>query len=39
MSTLSKVLTGAFVAVLFLPVPQAQAALVDRGDGMLYDVC
>jgi hypothetical protein len=37
MSTLSKVLTGAFVAVLSLPVPQAQAALVDRGGGMLYD--
>ena len=37
MSTLSNVLTGAFVAALCLPVPQAQAALVDRGGGMLYD--
>jgi hypothetical protein len=37
MSTLSKVMTGAFVAALCVPVPQAQAALVDRGGGMLYD--
>jgi hypothetical protein len=37
MSTVSRVLTGAFVAALCLPVPQAQAALVDRGGGMLYD--
>lgn len=37
MSTLCKVLTGAFVAALCLPVPQAQAGLVDRGNGMLYD--
>jgi len=37
MSTLSKVLTGVFVAALCVPVPQAQAALVDRGGGMLYD--
>ena len=37
MSRLSKVLTGVFVAALCVPVPQAQAALVDRGGGMLYD--
>jgi hypothetical protein len=37
MSTLSKVMTGVFVAALWVPVPQAQAALVDRGGGMLYD--
>ena len=37
MSTLSKVMTGAFVAALCVPVPQAQAGLVDRGGGMLYD--
>ncbi len=37
MSTLCKVLTGVFVAALCVPVPQAQAALVDRGGGMLYD--
>ena len=37
MSSLSKVLTGVFVAALCVPVPQAQAALVDRGGGMLYD--
>jgi len=37
MSTLSKVLTGVFVAALWVPVPQAQAGLVDRGGGMLYD--
>jgi hypothetical protein len=37
MSTLSKVMTGVFVAALCVPVPQAQAALVDRGGGMLYD--
>ncbi|MEI7466273.1 MAG: hypothetical protein WCJ87_13080, partial [Burkholderiales bacterium] len=37
MSTLSKVLTGVFVAALWVPVPQAQALLVDRGSGMLYD--
>jgi hypothetical protein len=37
MATLSKILTGAFVAALCLPVLQAQAALVDRGGGMLYD--
>ncbi|MEI7466279.1 MAG: PEP-CTERM sorting domain-containing protein [Burkholderiales bacterium] len=32
-----KVLAGAFVAALGLAVPQAHAALVDRGGGMLYD--
>jgi hypothetical protein len=37
MYRLSKVLTGVFVAALCVPVPQAQAALVDRGGGMLYD--
>jgi hypothetical protein len=37
MSTLCKVLTGVFVAALCVPVPQAQAGLVDRGGGMLYD--
>ena len=37
MSTLCKVLTGVFVAALWVPVPQAQAGLVDRGGGMLYD--
>ena len=37
MSTLCKVMTGAFVAALCVPVPQAQAGLVDRGSGMLYD--
>ena len=37
MSTLSKVMMGAFVAALCVPVPQAQALLVDRGSGMLYD--
>ena len=37
MSTLCKVLTGVFVAALCVPVPQAQALLVDRGSGMLYD--
>ncbi len=37
MSTLCKVVTGAFVAALCVPVPQAQAGLVDRGSGMLYD--
>ena len=37
MSTLCKVMTGAFVAALCVPVPQAQALLVDRGSGMLYD--
>ena len=37
MSTLSKVMTGVFVAALWVPVPQAQAGLVDRGSGMLYD--
>jgi hypothetical protein len=37
MSTLSKVLTGAFAAALSLAVPQAQALLLDRGAGMLYD--
>jgi hypothetical protein len=37
MSTLSKVMAGAFVAALCVPVPQAQAGLVDRGGGMLYD--
>ena len=37
MSTLCKVMTGVFVAALCLPVPQAQALLVDRGSGMLYD--
>jgi hypothetical protein len=37
MSTVCKVMTGAFVAALCVPVPQAQALLVDRGSGMLYD--
>jgi len=37
MSIFSKVMTGAFVAALCVPVPQAQALLVDRGSGMLYD--
>ncbi len=31
------VLAGAFVAALCLPVPRAQAGLVDRRSGMLYD--
>ena len=37
MPTLCKVMTGAFVAALCVPVPQAQAGLVNRGGGMLYD--
>ena len=37
MPTPSMVMTGAFVAALSLAVPQAQASLVDRGAGMLYD--
>ncbi len=37
MSTISNVVAGACVAALCLPLPQAQAALVDRGGGMLYD--
>ena len=32
-----RVLAGAFVVALCVPVPQAQALLVDRGSGMLYD--